>query len=279
MHCAMHRLNWKPGLFNIFSCLSIILDNWDLFREIVFRNTRQRYKGAIFGNAWGVIHPLMMTAIYTFIFGVVFRVTWEPGGETFSFPVNILCGLLFFSVLTESVNGGSTLVSKHPNYVKKIIFPLEVLPVAHVVSAFYFALLWFPVVLTAALLVYGFHWTMFFFPLLLLPLFFLCLGCSFFVASLGVYFRDTSMVAAIVMQIMFYASAVIFPLSRLSPKWRTLLRLNPMTALIDEMRKIFLLGQMPDWLYLCLVLVMSLIVFQLGFFWFYRTKKGFADVI
>ena len=275
----MRRSGWQPSLFNIFSCLSIVLDNWDLFREIVARNIRQRYRGAILGNAWGVIHPLMMTAIYTFIFGVVFRVTWEPGGHTFSFPVNILCGLLLFSVLTESVNSGSTLVSRHPNYVKKIIFPLEVLPVAHVVSAFYFALMWFPIVLAAALLVYGFHWTMFFFPLLLIPLFFLCLGCCFFVASLGVYFRDTSMVAAIVMQIMLYVSAVIFPLSRLSPRWRTLIRLNPMTTLIDEMRKVFLLGRLPDWKYLCVMLAISIVVFQLGFFWFYRTKKGFADVI
>ena len=269
-------------ILDIFAPYRVAVRNASLLKQFVKRNIAVRYRGSMLGLVWSFVQPLMMLCVYTFVFSVVFKARWgiDTGGGRGAFAVIMFCGMALFNIFSESVNTSCSIVVSNPNFVKKVIFPLEVLPLAQTISTFILGTVWFVLLFLGAIFVFGkISFTMLLLPLVLLPLFLFTLGLSYFVASLGVYVRDTAYVVQVVLQVLFFATPIFYPIDAVPERFRWPLRLNPLTVLIEEARKVFLYGTLPNWKFLGLAFVISLIVLHLGFVWFNKTKKGFADVL
>lgn len=268
--------------FDIFLLPKIIWKNRQLLEQFILRNINSRYRGSFLGLVWSFVQPLMMLCVYTFVFSVVFKARWgmDTGSSRGAFAIIMFCGMALYNIFAESINLCCGVIVSNPNFVKKVIFPLEILPLAQTVSTFILGTVWFILLFLGAVFIFGkISFTMLLLPLILLPLFLFTLGIAFFTASLGVYVRDTSYVIQVILQILFFMTPIFYPIQAVPEKFRWPLQLNPLTVLIEEARKVFLYGQFPDWKFLGLAFLVALIVLQLGFVWFSRTKKGFADVL
>lgn len=282
-HARMMKVLSKAlSLLNPVLLPRIAWENRWLLKQLVFRNIAARYKGSLLGLLWSFIQPLLMLCVYTFVFSVVFQARWgvDAGGGRGAFAIIMFCGMALYNIFSESVNSNCTIVTGNPNFVKKVIFPLEILPLAQTASTCVLGLAWFILLFFGAVFVFGtLSFTMLLLPLILLPLAIFSLGISYFVASLGVYVRDTQYVVGVVLQILFFMTPIFYPIQAVPEKFRWPLQLNPMTILIEEARNVFLYGRLPNWILLGVALLVSLVMLQLGFAWFHKTKKGFADVL
>ncbi|OHB49733.1 MAG: sugar ABC transporter permease [Planctomycetes bacterium GWF2_41_51] len=250
--------------------------------QLVRRNVQVRYRGTLIGLIWVVITPLIMLSIYTFVFSVVFKAKWgaDLDDSKIAFALLIFCGMAVFNIFSESVIGSVGVISGNPNYVKKVVFPLEILPVSAVISAIFLGLISLIILIAGIwLTMHKFSLTMICLPLAFLPLFLLCCGISWFAASLGVYVRDLSHVIGIVMQGLFFMTPIFYSAEMVPKSLRLLLLINPLTAIVQMARNVLIYGRWPDWSSLVIVTLLSLVIFQLGYFWFMKTKWGFADVI
>ena len=283
------KILWNPLLF-----FQIIWTNRFLLRSLVVRNIASRYRGSFLGLIWSFVHPLMMLCVYTFVFSVVFKARWgiDTGGGRGAFAIIMFCGMAMFNIFSESVSNSCGVVVANPNFVKKVIFPLEILPLAQVAASLILGMVWFVLLFLGTIFIFGkISFTMLLLPLVLLPLhdFLLplgllplaifSLGISYFVASLGVYIRDTQYLIGVILQILFFMTPIFYPLQAVPERFRWPLQLNPLTILIEETRKVFLYGELPNWLFLGIAFLVSCLVLHLGFIWFHKTKKGFADVL
>lgn len=269
-------------LLNPLLGIRIVMQHHDLLMQILKRNIAVRYRGSALGLVWSFAHPLMMLAVYTFVFGIVFKSRWgtDFSDNNAAFPMIMFCGMAVFNVFAESVNSSAGLIVGNQSYVKKVIFPLEILPISNVLTSLVFSLAWFALLLIGTvLLLHQISWTMLLLPLTLIPLLFISCGVSLFIASLGVYLRDIQQLIAIITQMLFFMTPIFYPVSIVPERLRWILEINPLSPIVEETRKILLYGQLPDpWI--CLTsYILSLIVFQLGLAWFMKTKKGFADVL
>lgn len=271
------------ALCNPLLGIRIALRHRDLLAQLLRRNVAARYKGSALGVLWSFGHPLMMLAVYTFVFGVVFKSRWGiPGMEDnrAAFPLIMFCGMAVFNIFSESVNASTTIVVGNPGYVKKVVFPLELLPLCTVLSALVFGLAWFALLFLGVAVFLGeLSWTMLLLPLTLLPLLLLAAGLSFLVASLGVYLRDVQQLVGIVTQVLFFMTPIFYPASVVPETLRWILRLNPLSTVVEQTRLLFLYGKVPDPAACLEMYAVALVVFQLGLAWFVKTKKGFADVL
>jgi lipopolysaccharide transport system permease protein len=223
-----------------------------------------------------------MLAVYTFVFGVVFKARWgsESGDSKIAFAIIMFCGMAVFNIFAESITGSAGVITANPNYVKKVVFPLEILPVAAVFSAFFFGLVALAILLAGAgIFMHTFSFTIICLPLAFVPLFLLCCGISWFVASLGVYVRDIVHVIGVVVQILFFATPIVYSIEMVPQQLKPILFFNPLTTIVQTARHIFIYNKWPDWPALAIVTLLSLVIFQLGYFWFMKTKRGFADVL
>ncbi len=275
----------NSSLWTLLNPATQVLSVWRgryFLRQLTRRNIEARFKGSFLGFLWLFILPLLMLGIYTFVFSVIFKAKWgiDTGDSKAAFAVIMFCGMSVYNIFSETVGGSSGLIVGNPNYVKKVVFPLEMLPLAHSMASFIFGLAWFVLLLPGAWLVFGkLHFSMLFLPLTLIPLLFFSCGVSFLVSSLGVYIRDVQHIIGVVLQVLFYLTPVFYPINAVPEKYRWLLKLNPMTHFIEETRNIFLYGRMPSWSTIGLLFAIGLVSFYLGFIWFGKTKKGFADVL
>ncbi len=269
-------------LFNPVLLLQIVWKNRFLLSQLVIRNIASRYKGSLLGLLWSFIQPLLMLCVYTFVFSVVFKARWgmDVGDNRSAFAIMMFCGMALYSIFSESVSSSCGIILGNQNYVKKVIFPLEILPLAQTVSSFILGTVWFILLFLGVLFIFGtLSWTMLLLPLVLLPLFLFSCGISFFVASWGVYLRDTQYIVGVVLQILFFMTPIFYPITAVPKEFRWPLQINPLTIMIEEARKVFLLGKLPDWGFLGIAFLVSVVVLQVGFVWFLKTKKGFADVL
>lgn len=255
--------------------------NRRLIQALVQREVVGRYRGSVMGILWSFFNPVFMLAIYTFIFSVVFKTRWSGGGESkIEFALVLFCGLIVFSLFSECFNRSPSLIIANVNYVKKVVFPLEILPWVALGSALFHTMISFGVWLLGYLLFFGFpHITILLFPLVILPLLLFIMGISWSLASLGVYLRDVSQFSAIATTVLMFLSPIFFPLSALPEKYRNLLMLNPLAAPIEDTRSVMFWGKIPDMNVWLMYLVGSFLIAWLGFFWFQKTRKGFADVL
>lgn len=254
----------------------------ELVGELVRRDFLGRYKGAYLGFVWALLQPIFMLVLYTLFFTVAFKARWETGGQesTVDFALVFFAGMIVHALLADCLNRAPTIIVGQPNYVKKIVFPLELLPC---------------VVVCTALLQYGislvllgiFCWLSgltpslqaLWVPLATLPLVVFSLGITLLLASLGVFLRDLSQMMSVVTTVLLFLSPVFYPASTLPPRYRVLLWCNPLTYPIEQLRDLLLWGKGMHWGDWCLHLLISVVVCQAGFWWFQKSRRGFADVL
>ena len=246
-------------------------------REVV-----SRYRGSVLGLAWSFFNPLLMLIIYTFVFSVVFKARWGVDVENskVQFAIVLFAGLIVHSLFAECINRAPALILSNANYVKKVVFPLEILPLTALCSALFHTLTSFAVLLIA---IFGSNffipWTAVLFPLVLFPLFVMTAGVAWFLAATGVYIRDISQITGMVTTIMLFLAPVFYPLSALPEQYRPFLFINPLTFIIEETRQVLIFGNTPDWSAWSIYFGTSLLIAWMGFWWFQKARKGFADVL
>jgi lipopolysaccharide transport system permease protein len=256
--------------------------NKGLIRNLVHREVVGRYKGSMLGIFWSLATPIFMLAVYTFVFSVVFKARWGAGGSDSKteFALVLFAGLMIFNLFSECVGGAPGLVLANVNYVKKVIFPLEVLPWVRMGSAlFHFAVSLF-VWLVAYLVLFGIpHWQAVLLPIVVLPFVLFVMGLSWALSSLGVYLRDVGQIIGLVITVLMFLTPIFYPASSLPPAYQPLMFLNPLTPPVEMARDLLYWGRFPDVTLLMLYSAGSLICAALGFAWFQKTRKGFADVL
>lgn len=224
-----------------------------------------------------------MLIVYTFVFGIVFKARWasavgDQGMSTFA--LILFSGLICFNLLSESITRAPTAVSANPNYVKKVVFPIEVVPLVMVLSALWNALIASLVLIVGILLVTGaVPMTALYFPLVLLPLVLTASGLSWFLASLGVFIRDITHIVPLVVSALLFVSPIFYPLDAVPETVRQFLWLNPVSPVVENARRVLVFGQLPDLTLLCTSAVLGIVVCVVGYVWFVKTRKGFADVV
>jgi len=266
------------------SPLQMVVSLWknrQLASMMVKREIAGKYRGSFMGIFWSLLTPIFMLMVYTFVFGIVFKSRWNAGSySNTEFAMVLFVGLMVFNLFAECINRASTLIISNVNYVKKVIFPLEILPVVALGSALFNLLVSFVVWLAFYLVLFGLpKVTIFLFPLLLMPLLMLILGLSWFLASLGVFVRDVSQFINIVTTALMFLSPIFYPVSAVPEKFQTLMYINPITPVVEQVRGALLWGTAPDWGSFASTLLVSFLIAWLGFAWFQKTRKGFADVI
>jgi len=254
-----------------------------LISQMAWREVVGRYKGSVLGLVWSFVTPLLMLVVYTFVFSVVFKARWGAetmGGGKAEFALILFAGLIVHSFFSEVLNRSTSLIVSNANYVKKVIFPLEILPIITAVSALFHVLARFIILLVVYLLVYGeLHPTLVFAPVIFLPLFTWVIGLAWFFASVGVFIRDIGQLMGIATTVMLFVSPIFFPPEAIPEQYRTLIWLNPLSLVIDQFREVVIWGRYPDWISLGIYSTVSLLVGLVGYAWFQKTRKGFADVL
>lgn len=267
---------------SLISLAKSLIQHRVLILQMTKREVVGRYKGSIMGLMWSFINPVLMLVVYTFVFSVVFKAKWGAGGEASKseFAIVLFVGLIVHALFAEVLNRAPGLILSNVNYVKKVVFPLEILPVISMGAAFFHSIVSLGVLLAAFVLINGFiHWTALLIPLVLLPLIILTLGFAWILASLGVYLRDVGHTIVIITTVMLFLAPVFYPMSALPEEYHVYLLANPLTFIIEQARQVLIFGQFPSWSGLGVYGVASLLVAWLGFWWFQQTRKGFADVI
>ena len=255
--------------------------NRQLIARMGQREIIGRYKGSAMGLAWSFITPLFMLAIYTFVFSVVFQARWGTSEESKTqFAVVLFAGLIVHTLFSDVINRAPQLVLGNVNYVKKVVFPLEILPVVQLLSATFHALVSVAVLIAAQLVFQGsLPITALLLPVVLLPFLLLTLGLAWCLASLGVFVRDVGQTISLITSVMLFMSPVFFPVQSLPPALQPWMHLNPWTFVIEQVREVVVWGRLPDWRGLAVYSLASIATAWLGFAWFQKTRKGFADVL
>jgi lipopolysaccharide transport system permease protein len=269
--------------YSLTDSLSALSKHRSLAGQLIQREIIGRYRGSLLGLLWPFITPLIMLALYTFVFGVVLHARrWGGVGETNigEFAVILFAGLTLHGVLSEILSICPKLVVSNYNYVKRVVFPLEILPVITLGSALFHALISFLMLLAVQfVLTEKLPITSLLLPIVVAPFALVALGLGWFLASLGVYFRDIEQILKPITTSLLFLSPIVYPLSAIPEQVRPLLYLNPLTFIVEQTRAVLIWGQMPNWLGLAIYGMIALVFASLGLWWFQKTRKGFADVI
>ncbi|MEL7897639.1 ABC transporter permease [Vreelandella neptunia] len=275
----------NPHALNTVAPRAMVVHLWryrELIARLIKRDVLGRYKGSLLGLAWSFVTPIIMLVIYTFVFTVVFNARWGVGGEESKgvFALQLFAGLIVHGILAEVLTRSPSLILTNTNYVKKVVFPLEILPLVPLGSALFHAAVSSLVLILAQLVVLGsVPWTFWMLPLVLLPLMVLTMGISWLLASLGVFLRDIGQTMGLIATMLLFLSPIFYPISALPDNFHGVIHANPLTFIIEQARIVLLEGQLPNISGLLKYLAVSLVVAWLGFAWFQKTRKGFADVL
>ena len=250
-------------------------------RALIDRLTRReisaKYRGAILGPLWSLLTPLMMLAVYTFLFSVVFQSRWgvSNGGGRGEFALLFFSGLIIFTIFSESVMRAPTLMLENISYIKKVVFPLEILPWTCLGVALFNGAVSFVVLAAFYLLVFGLP------PLtvVLLPLCLATLGVTWFLASVGVFLRDVRQLVGAITTAMMFLSPIFYPVTAVPESYRWLLYFNPLTITLEASKDVLFWGRIPDPGAWAADLLAGWLIAWLGYAWFMKTRKAFADVV
>lgn len=262
----------------------LLASHWrhrSLIVQMVRREIAARYKGSVLGVLWTFIQPLILLVVYTFVFSEVFNARWgtQVASKT-DFALALFTGITIYNLFSEVATRSPTLIISHANYVKKIIFPLETLPAIAIGSASVQMIVSIMTIIGINFaLNSSFSPVIVALPLILLPYALFIAGLSWLLAALGVYIRDISQSVGLITSVSMFLSPVFYPISALPEKYQPWLHLNPLTLIIEESRKVILWNTLPDWMSLAKYTVASALLAAFGFFWFQRSRKGFADVL
>ena len=248
----------------------------DLLGIWTLREVRVRYKQSILGGAWAILQPLALMVIFTIVFGYFVKI--PTGG--IPYPLFSYSALLPWTFFATSINFAVISIVGNMNLVTKIYFPREILPIASIGAAFFDYCIAFLMYL-ALMVLYRFplQITLLFLPLLLLVQVLLTLGIAFLTSALLVFYRDVRFIIPLILQLWFYLCPIVYPLNLVPQRFLFLYQLNPLAVLIENYRRVTLLGQQPQWDTLGLAFVLSLLAFLGGYLFFKRSEQTFADLI
>jgi len=276
----------NPHAAHPTSLQSLCISIWQ-HRELIFQISQRevlgRYKGSIMGLAWSFFNPLLMLLVYTFVFSEIFKARWvnsSPEDGKVQFALILFVGMIVLGFFCDLLNRAPSLILSNANYVKKVVFPLEVLPVIAACSALFHALISLSALLVAFLLFNGYlNWTLIYLPVVVIPLVLISLGFAWIVASLGVFIRDIGQAIGILTSLLMFLTPVFYPITGVPEAFRPFLLANPLTFIIEEAREFIIWGHQPHWTGLFIYIISSILVAWAGYFWFQKTRKGFADVL
>ncbi|MHB8914796.1 MAG: ABC transporter permease [Thiobacillus sp.] len=271
-----------PQPISINSLVASLWRNRQLILQMSKREVVGRYKGSAMGLLWSFLNPVFMLVVYTLVFSGVFKARWGVGEDETKtqFAIVLFVGLIVHGLFAEVLNRAPSLILGNVNYVKKVVFPLDILPVISMGAALFHSLISLLVLLVAFVLFNGYlHWTVIFIPLVLLPLVILTLGLAWILASLGVFLRDVGQTIGIVMTVMLFSSPVFYPITALPEAYRPWLMANPLTFIIDQARAVVVFGHLPNWTGLFIYFLVAIFIAWLGYAWFQKTRRGFANVL
>jgi len=254
----------------------------DLVIQLVKREMALRYKGSVLGMAWSLIQPLIMLFVYTFVFSIIFKARWgvNPNESRADFALALFAGMITFNIFSEVVNAAPMLILHNANYVKKVVFPLEILPLVKLLSSLMNALFSLMALFIGFVLTHHYlPWTVLLVPLVWLPVILFSLGWGYFVSSLGVFIRDIDASIPIITTMLFFLTPIFYPASSVPGRFQIFCHLNPLALFVEDARRVLLWEQMPDWKMYGIGLSVSLVIYILGFLWFMKSKKAFVDVI
>lgn len=263
------------------SLFASLLAHRDLCWRLTVREVTQRFKGSMLGLVWAFLTPLLTAAVFTLVFTGIFPQRW-PGrsGSPLDFALILLVGMAVHGVLAEALSRAPQIVVGNASYVTKVVFPLEVLPLVTTLAALVNLCITLLIVFVGNLLVNGsLHWTAVFLPVVLLPYIVFVAAAVTFIAACGVFIRDIALVITPVVTLMMFLSPMFFPLEAVPQAWRFLLRMNPMTPIMEQSRTVLLFGGWPDFGSLALYLALSLVSLAFAHWVFQRLRRGFADVL
>lgn len=251
--------------------------------HLVRRDVEGRYKGSLLGFAWALVNPLVLLGLYTFVFGYVFRARWGSGAIEYTsvqYAVVLYSGLILHAFFAECLNRAPGCVVGNPNFVKKVVFPLDILAWVQHGAAWFHFLTSLVILVSSQLLIFGsIPVTALLMPVVLLPLLLVVQGAIWCFSSLTVYFRDLAQVTGLLATCVLFASPVLYPMESVPEVFRPFLYINPLTPSLEMFRSVMLWGVMPDWSMWAIQLGVGILVFWLGYFVFQKSRNGFADVL
>jgi len=257
-----------------------LIKNRSLVYQMSKREVVGRYQGSAMGLAWSFFNPILMLAVYTFVFSQIFGARWGEGVSQIEFASILFAGLIVYQLFSECIVRAPSLILSNVNYVKKVVFPLEILPWVSLLASLFHASINTVVLMLFYLVIHGsLAWTVVFVPVILLPLILVVMGFSWLLASLGVFIRDVSQIIAVVVTAMMFLSPIFYPASAFPESYQLFFYLNPLTFIIEQIRDVVLWGNLPNWSGLGLYLMAGMTLALLGFAWFQKTRRGFADVL
>lgn len=261
--------------------IKTLYKNSYLLKQLVKKDIQQRYQGSVLGMLWSFIVPILMLVIYTFVFSEVFQAKWDiDTSDKYQFALVLFCGLSAFNMVGEVMNRSTMLIASNTNYVKKVIFPLEMLPVVTMFSALFNCVISFGILIIAKLVIYhNVSKTLYLIFLAAIPLIILSTGLGLMISAVSVYLKDVGNAISVLVTVLMYISPVFFPLSSVPESFRAVCELNPMTYIIENFRNVVLYGKYPDWKFFFISCVVALAFYLLGKTVFMRSKEGFADVL
>ncbi len=253
-----------------------------LIMQMAKREVVGRYRGSFLGLAWSFFNPILMLVIYTFVFSVVFKTRWGIGESESNtdFALILFIGMIIHGLFSECINASPSLVVSNANYVKKVVFPLDILPWISMGGTLFHSSISFVVwILFLLLLGHQVSWTIIFFPLVIFPLILLTVGISWILSAIGVFIHDVRQITGVITTALMFLAPIFYPLSALPEKYRGWLYLNPLTYVIEESRNVLIWHRVPDWEVWGIYAAVSMAVFAGGFWLFQRARTGFADVM
>lgn len=252
-----------------------------LFRFLVVQDIKRRYQGSVLGLLWSLIIPLIMLAIYTFIFSEVFRAKWNVDTENkFEFALMLFCGLSLYNMFSDVLGRSVGLIEQNQNYVKKVVFPLEILPGVVTFSALFNCVICYVILIVANTAMTGhLYLTVLQAPFVLIPHVVFCMGIAYLFSAVSVYVKDLVNFVGVIVTIGMYMSPVFFPISAVPETFRNIMMINPMTYSIENMRNVIIYGECINLSYFFVSILSACVVFSLGIWIFKRAKPGFADLL
>lgn len=255
--------------------------NRGLIYTLTKREVVARYRGSFLGMLWSFFNPVFMLIIYTFVFGVIFKSHWtNTSGSRTEYAIILFAGLITFYFFSECVNRAPGLILANIGYVKRVIFPLEILPWVALGAALFNWAVSFVVWFIFYVIVFGVpHLTALLLPVTLIPFVLIVVGLTWGLSSIGVFLRDISQVIGIIVTALMFVAPIFYPIESVPEKFRYYLFFNPVTLPMDEARDVIFFNKVPDIKFFLIYLCCGLVIAWLGFAWFQKTRKAFADVI
>jgi lipopolysaccharide transport system permease protein len=266
---------------NIFSLVNSIYKNKNLLIQMTKRVLLSKYKGSFLGFFWTIINPIFMLLVYTFAFSVVFKSKWglEQEGH-FDFAIILFASLIIFNIFAETIRDSPSIIIINSSYVKKVVFPLEILPIINLCAAMINATISLMIMIVMFLLVRkGISFTILYLPLVLIPLLLITLGFSYILSAIGVFLRDINQIVTHALTVLLFTSPIFFSIDRVPIMFKKFIYLNPIALIIEEARKIIIFGIEPNFIILASTTLVGFLSLCIGFFIFQKLRNGFADVL